>query len=112
MRSFIPLDWHTNSNYPESTVSAALRNIPMLFDSTSARSAEEQLSAHFPGITSAPPEAGFSLSANSELLHPAIDALAPAAFAIHLGERIFVYPAGFICISQLSGSYKLFKLEI
>ena len=36
---------------------------------------------------------------------------AGAAFAVHLGERIFIYPAGFICIVQLDGSYKLFKLE-
>jgi len=54
---------------------------------------------------------GVILGADDYLMMPGLAPLAPVAYAVHLGERIFVYPAAFICLVQLGGAYSIGRIS-
>ena len=100
------LDWQI-SDYPQAE--SEIRNIPLLFDADNPASLDHQLASIHPGIEPAPPSF-FSLSFDFCLLKEEMPPLQPIAQASHLGERIFIYPAGFIVILQLNQSFKAYRL--
>ncbi len=100
--NFMPLDWHLNDNYSNAESFIG----PCSFASASSSDGlQQQLSDHLLII---PGE--FTFNADDTLAMKGNYApLTPVAFAIHLGERIFCYPLGFVVITQLNGQFAVFR---
>lgn len=103
------LDWEVNADFPNPE--EHIRNIPLIFDAESSLTLHEQLTFVFPGIQPAPPDFGFEFSADNCLVYPGLPPLPPVARAVHLGEQVFIYPAGFFVALQLAGNFSVYKLE-
>lgn len=101
-----PLDWHINSRYPDAE--ALCGRILRYIDADSADEIYRQLDANsISGWHPEPPSYGWELSADDCIRFPGLPPLQPCAMAVHLGERIYIYPAGFVCIVQLSGAFSI-----
>lgn len=100
--NFMPLDWHVNDNYPNAESFIG----PCSFASASSSDGlQQQLADHLLIIPGK-----FQFNVDDTLAMPGnVAPLAPAAMAIHLGERIFCYPLGFVVITQLTGAFAVFR---
>jgi len=104
-----PLDWHLNDRYPHPE--QYLGPITRYLDADSSLPCWTQLDEAAPhGWNPQLPGQGWELTADDRLVYPGLPPLAPAAFALHLGERIFIYPPGWVCIVQLGGAYSIGRL--
>lgn len=101
-----PLDWQLNADFPQA--SDHIGSIPHYISADSSDEAYRQIHARsISGWHPESPSVGWQLAADDHLLFPGLPPLAPCAYAYHLGERIFIYPAGFVCIVQLSGAFSV-----
>lgn len=104
-----PLDWNLNSNYPQAA--DHLGHLPSYINGDSSDEAWRQIhDAAISGWHPEPPSSGWQFTADDALLFPGLPPLAPCAYAYHLGERIFAYPFGFVCIVQLSGAFTVARV--
>lgn len=99
------LDWQINTHYQVDHVG----NRTLVIDADNPTSAATQLLAA--GCPYAPPNLGWSITADDCLIRPGAPPLPPAAFAMHFGERIYIYPFGYVAVMQLNGAFTLFHLE-
>lgn len=99
-----PLDWEINTKYAVDHVGQRV----LLIDGDSVLSAKHQLTAL--GYPHAPP-GGWQLTADDMLIKEGAPPLPPAARAFHLGETIFIYPAGLVVTVDLSGAFTLFLVK-
>ena len=101
------LDWQVNERADPSHVAEFLPAPQAYLDAASIDPVWLQLHDYW---NLYPPTAGFELSVEDYLLYPELPPLAPLAMAYHLGERVLVYPAGFIAVVQLNGDYTIGRL--
>ena len=104
---FAPLDWHINTDYPEEY----LNNIPLAVNAHDSRPIIEQL-RETALIYECPEGLGWGLSGDNCLIYPGLPPLQPAAYAVHLGEQIYIYPHAFGVILQLSGAFELVRFGV
>jgi len=100
-----PLDWMINDNYKQDAVGSRT----LILDAESADPASMQLLEL--GFPFAPPNLGWSITADDCLVKKGAPPLPPAAYAIHLGDKIYIYPFGYIAVVTLDGSFKLFHIK-
>ncbi len=106
------LDWHVNERESADLVAQFLPPVQRYLDAASADPVWLQLEEKSAtGWNPYPPIAGFDLSMEDYLLFPELSPLAPLAMAYHLGERILVYPAGFIAVVQLNSNYSIARIS-
>lgn len=99
----IPLNWHLNDNYlsPESAIGPCA-----IASSDSIAGLQEQLASVLYVVPGA-----FTLNADDTLaMAGGLAPVAPIAMALHLGEYIFIYPHGFVAITQLNGQFGVFRI--
>ena len=105
----IPLDWHLNDRYPNPET--YLGSIPTVLDALDPDPIYRQFDRRSPGgWWPELPDKGWQLTADDALLFPGLPPLMPAAHAWHLGEKVLVYPAGWVCVVQLGGSYTIARI--
>lgn len=109
MTKFTPLDWAENIDYNEQ-IRNRYKKITLTIDANDRRPIWEQLCSTV-GWKPIPPNESFSLNADETLTYPGLPPTLPILRAQHGLERIYVYPAGFVIILQLSGSYSMCKYE-
>lgn len=102
------LNWHINSAYPDAE--AMLGNLPLAISADSSASIAEQLDATY-GWEPLLPNQGWELSLDDMLIYPGLPPASPIAYAYHLGEKIILFPAGFVCIVQLGGAFQLARIN-
>jgi hypothetical protein len=106
---FIPLDWQLNGRYPRPE--EHLNPLQNFISGASVDPVWRQIEENTPlGWQPASPTMGFELSADDYLIYPSVPPLAPAAMAWHLGEKVLVYPAGFVCVVQLNGDFTVARI--
>lgn len=108
-----PLDWHLNDNYPGDEQRLALGRIPSYLTRDTADALWMQLderatSGWNPQIVK---DMGWELSADECLIYKGLPPLPPVAYATHLGEKILVYPAGWVVIVQLGGKFSVARVS-
>lgn len=107
-----PLDWHINERCDASLVRQFLPPLWQYTDGNSADPLWLQIDERSQsGWQPYAPIAGFEMSVEDYLLYPEMPPLEPLAMAHHLGERILVYPAGFVAIVQLNGDYSIARVK-
>lgn len=104
-----PLDWHINSQYANDFITNSLGPIPQLIDGDSPMQIAGQLEA-WAGWSPQPNDGSWTLFADDYLSYKGTKPVAPVAYALHLGERILVYPRGWTVIVQLNGSFQLARI--
>ena len=97
-----PLDWHYNDGYAVDHFGSR----SLLIDGNLSISAAAQLETL--GYPLASPNSGWDLTEDNFLIKTGAPPLPPCAYAVHLGERIYAYPFGYIVVLALNNSYKLF----
>lgn len=100
-----PLDWQINDNYSIDHIGART----LIINADDPQTAGLQLIAL--GYPVCPPNQGWTLTADDVLIKEGAPPLPPAAYAVHFGERIYIYPFGFVVVISLDGSYKLFYVK-
>lgn len=107
MQDFQILDWQVNDYYPEEFVQNALGPIPLLVAANDFSSITEQLGRNLAaGFRPVPPGHGILFSEDEALIIPGLPSVAPVAYALHGLEKIYVYPAQWVVIAQLNGSFQ------
>lgn len=101
MSKFPALDWHLNSQYSESDARLHLGRIPLLINPDSDDPIWLQVQDNYPEGWN--PVLGlerdkWTLTFDDYLIYPGLPPIAPAAMAIHKGERMLVYPAGWVVV--------------
>lgn len=114
MSVFPILDWHINSNYPIDESRAYLGRIPLLINPDCADPVWQQVQDNYPGGWN--PVQGeerdkWSLFGDDYLKYPGLPAVAPAAMAWLRGEKILVYPAGWLVVVELNGDFTVARIE-
>lgn len=104
---FAVLDWYLNDQYRDALTH--LGPLPQWINRDSVLSAQEQIAAHREWIP-APPDSGFSLTADDYLIYDGLPPLAPAAHAWHLGQKILVYPHGFVVVVEIGGRFSCARI--
>lgn len=99
------LDWYANTHYSVDHVGQRT----LILDADSLDSAATQLNKL--GYPSAPPDLGWTLTADNMLVKEGAPPLPPAARALHLGDQIFIYPGGFVASVRLDGGFTLFLVK-
>ena len=105
-----PLDWYYNENTDQDLANNSIGRIPQFVSLYDPRSAHEQLDAYsgsgwnpeLPGL--------WSISSDLALIYPGLPPTMPIASAYLRGEQILIYPAGWVCIMQLNGSYSIARI--
>lgn len=105
------LDWHLNTQEPADWVRRWLPPIQAYTRADSADPLWYQLQHTAERYTPYDGSRGFAFSEDQYLCFRGLDPLAPVAYAYHLGERIFVYPANFVVILQLNGDYTVARVS-
>lgn len=103
------LDWYISSTYPDPA--AYLGPLPGYISGASSDQIWQQLSDNSISGWHPEPPGDWQLSADDELLFPGLPPLQPTAYAYHLGEKILAYPAGFVCIVQLSSAFTVARIS-
>jgi len=101
------LDWRLNDNYPNAI--SLLGPVPALVTAASDDVAWQQFhDNHFwePQDSTH----GWKLMADDALLYPNLPPVMPVAFAWLRGEKIMIYPAGFVVIVQLNGDFSICRM--
>lgn len=107
-----PLDWMVNDQFPGDEQRQYMGGIPTYLDGNSTDPLWLQLDERSrSGWNPIPPGQGFQFAADDTLLYPGLPPLQPVAMATHLGERIFIYPAGFVLILQLNQDFSLARVQ-
>lgn len=99
------LDWFVNTNYQRDYIGAR----SLLIDTDLPGTATMQLIEL--GYPIAGPDSGFSITADEALVKDGRLPLGPAAYAVHLGERVYIYPFGYVAVMAIDGSFKLFHVK-
>lgn len=103
-----PLDWQLNTQYADAE--SHLGRLPSFIDGVSTAKTWEQITKHTSWEPFLP--GSWELTADDYLIYASLPPLAPAAMAYHLGEKILVYPHGFVCIVQLNQDYTVARIDI
>jgi hypothetical protein len=105
------LDWHINERVDPTLIRQFLPPIQTYTRGDTTDPLWLQLQERAPnGWNPLPAHASFEMSMEEHLLYPEMPPLEPLAMAYHLGERILVYPAGFVAIVQLNGDYSIARV--
>lgn len=111
MTEFLPLDWQVNDNYDQDFVINALGPVPTLLNANDMRTAAQQLDEILQlGWNPEPDNLGWEFHEDTSLTFPGLPPLAPVARAQHGLERIYMYPAQWMVILQLSGSFQVGRI--
>lgn len=107
-----PLDWYLNEAYGPNAMTH-LGNVHRYITSVSVLTAFEQIDKHSesgynPQIVKG---MGWELAADDYLIYKGLPPLAPAAHAYHLGDKVLVYPAGWVVICQLDGKFSVARVK-
>jgi hypothetical protein len=108
-----PLGWHENGNYLSDEVREAVGGLTTYLTSATTdplwlQLDENSRSGWNPQLVA---DQGWELSADEHLIYPGLPPLAPAAYATHLGEKILVYPHGWVVIVQLGGAFSVARVS-
>lgn len=101
---FAVLDWHFNTHsYKESEALEHLGRIPLLLDPNSSDPVWLQVQENYPEGWC--PVLGeerdkWTFTQDEYLIYPGLPPIAPAAMAWLRSERILVYPAGWIVVTE------------
>jgi hypothetical protein len=113
--TFPILDWHLNRNYKPADARQHLGRIPLLINPDSPDPIYRQIEDNYPAGWQ--PVAGlerekWTLTFDDYLIYPGLPPLAPAAMAQHAGERVLVYPAGWVVVvNDLNGEFTVARIE-
>lgn len=105
------LDWHENISVAPTLVRQWLPPIAAYTNADSSDPLWLQLQSTAEVYAPLPASKLFQFAVDEYLCYPGLEPLAPVAYAAHLGERIFVYPAGFVVILQLNGDYTVARVS-
>lgn len=110
--SFPVLDWHLNtSSYKEDDARQHLGRIPLLLDPNSPDPVWLQIQTNYPeGWCPVMDREKWTLTADDYLIYPGLPPVAPAAMAWLRAERILVYPAGWVVVTTLDGSFTVARI--
>jgi hypothetical protein len=112
MLDFHPLDWQVNENYPKDFVLNALGPVPNLLNANDVRQVHEQLNEILAaGWNPEGDKLGWQFNADESLSYPGMPPVMPVAFAQHGLEKVYMYPAQWMVILQLDGSYQVGRIE-
>lgn len=103
MGKFAILDWHLNDQYGNEAMQH-LGRIPLLFDPNCADPIWQQVQDNYPEgwqPVLGDERSKWTLTADDYLIYPGLPPIAPAAMAWLRSERILVYPAGWIVVTEL-----------
>ena len=103
---FTPLDWQENTSYPADEVRAAVGKVVLYIDATSTDEIYRQINDN--SVSGWHPEdhqMGWELFADNSLRVTGLPPVMPLAFAYHLGEKILIFPAGWVCVVQFNGDF-------
>lgn len=109
------LDWHLNSQYSEADCRQHLGRIPLLIDPNSTDPIWQQVEDNYPAGWQ--PVMGlerdkWTLTFDDYLIYPGLPPVAPAAMATHAGERVLVYPAGWVVVvNDLTSEFTVARIE-
>lgn len=109
------LDWHHNTaSYSEADCKLYLGRIPILLDPDCADPVWLQVQTNYPGGWN--PVLGderdkWTFTADQYLIYPGLPPLAPAAMAWLRSEQVLVYPAGWLVVVDLEGSFTVARIE-
>lgn len=116
MTKYPVLDWHTNTAaYSETDARFHLGRIPLLIDPNSPDPIYRQIDENYPKGWN--PVAGlerdkWTLTFDDYLIYPGLPPCPPAAMAFHAGERIMVYPAGWVVVvNDLTSEFTVARIE-
>ena len=104
--TFLPLDWQENTRYRSEEVRAAMGKLSLYIDGASVDQIYRQIDDN--SVSGWQPQnhaMGWELFADDSLRCTGLPPVSPLAFAYHLGEKILIFPAGWICIVQLNGNF-------
>lgn len=95
------LDWHLNNQYGNEALTH-LGRIPLLINPNCADPVWLQVQENYPeGWCPVMDREKWTLTADDYLIYPGLPPIAPAAMAWLRSERIMVYPAGWIVVTEL-----------
>lgn len=101
------LDWHINLNYPNDI--SLLGPLPGLITPASQDNAAQQLADNL-FWNPEPDDGRWTLLADDALLHTGLPPITPVAMAHLHGERILIYPAGWVVVAQLNGEFAVCRM--
>lgn len=101
------LDWHINDNYSDAL--SLMGPIPALLTPASQDPAYLQLAENL-YWNPEPNDGKWKLMADDALFHTGLPPVMPVAMAHLRGERILIYPAGWVVIAQLNGEFSICKM--
>lgn len=108
------LDWHSSGLYSEADTRQHLGRIPILINPDCADPVWLQVQTNYPDgwqpVVDGEREK-WSLTGDSYLLYPGLPPLAPAAMAWHKSEQVLVYPAGWLVVVDLEGTFTLARVQ-
>lgn len=110
---FPVLDWHLNEAYGNEA-HTYLGRIPLLIDPNCADPVWLQVQTNLPegwNPVLADDRSKWTLTADDYLIYPGLPPIAPAAMAWLRGEKVLVYPAGWIVVAQLNGEFTVARIE-
>ena len=109
--TFIPLDWQENTRYRSEEVRAAMGKLPLYINAGSTDEIYRQIDANSAsGWHPHDHKMSWELFADESLRAPGLPPVMPLASAYHLGEKALVFPAGWLCVVQLSGKYSIARV--
>lgn len=112
--TFAILDWQLNANYTEADVRLHLGRIPLLIDPNCNDPVWFQIQNNYPQgwqpILEEKERNKWTFTADDYLIYPGLPPLAPAAMAWHRSERILVYPAGWVVVTNLKGEFTVARV--
>ncbi len=101
------LDWHLNDRYPDAV--SRLGPIPGLITPASPDPAWKQFEANL-YWNPEPADSGWKLLGDDALIYPGLRPVMPVAMAWLRGEKILIYPAGWVVIAQLNGDFSICRM--
>lgn len=111
MLEFHPLDWQVNDTYPEDFVVNALGPVPTLINANDVRQVHEQLEEILAaGWNPEGDSLGWQFNADESLIYPGLPPVMPVAYAMHGLEKVYMFPAQWMVIYQLDGSYQVGRI--
>ena len=111
MTAFKPLDWQVNDNYSQYFIINALGPVPKLLNANDARQVKDQLNEVLErGWVPEGPDLGWQFNEDCSLQGNGLPPVMPVAYAQHILERLYMYPAQFMVICQLDGSYQVGRI--
>lgn len=106
-------DWYLNDQaYHPNAAQAYLGRIPLLINPESADPVWQQVQDNYPKGWNPELPGKWTLTFDDYLIYPGLPPVAPAAMAIHRGERVLVYPAGWlVVVNDLNSEFTVVRIE-